>query len=498
MLRKVGQIPLKMMAAKIGYLARILLPWILIVLFSYWYMRLAYLNELHLRNGIDLGTYNQILYNLSTGEMPPFNSLKGQIAWGDHAHFIMLLFVPLYLIWSSPYLLLTVQVLVLTTSAWPIYRIALKKLRSMWLAGVICSSYLTFFGVQYAIDFDFHANTLTAAALAWWLYAYSYRKWWLYWGMLLVGLLTREDAATFFIAICIYWLIFSFKKRWKLAAVTGLVALVYFFTVSYFIMPKWTPGGGALNYFDAVGENRSPVAIVWWFITNPVQIIQEFTSDGKHKTLRALAQSYGYMPLFSPFTYLAVLPNLLARFLSEEYQRHGLSFHYNASLVSVLAFGAILGVQNLQRLLKKISPSKVMVGGLNVALSLVIMLGVYGVSWKDPDLPLHKLSAPEFVSPEFQPVASHPALEIVKTMIPRDKSVAASSGLVPWLSDRPFIYNFPDPLPKQPMWVVLSPEFNTWPLPKGEVLSYIDEFQQNESFKMYWSDYGIYVFKRIK
>jgi hypothetical protein len=82
-------------------------------------------------------------------------------------------------------------------------------------------------------------------------------------------------------------------------------------------------------------------------------------------------------------------------------------------------------------------------------------------------------------------------------MIPKNKSVSAASGLVPQLSTRQYIYNFPDPLPKKPQWVILSDEFNTWPLHKGEMTEYIDKYKEDKEYEMVYGEYSIYAFKKI-
>lgn len=474
-----------------------LLPWIFIVIFSYQYIRLSFLNEIHLRNGIDLGTYNQILYNINQGEIPPFNSLKGQIAWGDHAHFIMLLLAPIYRLLPGPHIILVIQVLAITTSAWAIYKIAQDKLKNYLFSFAILISYLMFFGIQYALDFDFHANVLTAATLAWSLYAIHFRKWDLFWITFIIGLLTREDAALFYFMIGLYFAIFRWKEKKKLAVPVMAISLIYFLIVVYKLMPQWTPGGVPVAYFDAAGDDRSVFGILKWFLKNMFEIFKEIFGDGtKRSTAKNLVQAFGYLPLFSPLTYLAAAPNLFARFLSGEYQRHLMSFHYNASLVSILSYGAILGTSNLTKLVKKFLPVKNYIWIVPTLAALILAYGTYASSWRDTDLPLHKLSKPEFTDAKYQPLGASGALQIIKTMIPADKSVSASSGLVPQLSGRPYIYNFPEPLPKEPMWLVLSSEFNTWPLKKGEIQSYIEDFKNNPKWNLIYADQGIYVFKR--
>jgi uncharacterized membrane protein len=424
--------------------------------------------------------------------------------------------------------------------------------------------------------------------LAWSFYAFHFRKYPLFWFTVIIGLLTREDAALFYAMFGIYIILFesgfakktivfarrvfashriseakqspktnllSFLKLSNLdvrrvfaskatprtslglaikqspnpssvrlcepshqrgeaisknepslflknpqsiqALVLIIISLVYFFVVTYILMPKWTPGGGALTYFDAAGSQKGFGHLIIWFVSHPIQLVKEiFATETNRNTIRQLFQSFGFLSLFSPVTYLMLAPNFVARFLSEEYQRHLMSFHYNASLASILAYSAILGTSNIKRLFTRLLPKRG-VGMIVVSLMAVaILTGTYYSSWKDRDLPLHKLQQPEFTEPKYQPVLSAGALAIVKQMIPKNKSVSAASGLVPQLSTRQYIYNFPDPLPKQTQWVVLSAEFSTWPLHKGEMLEYIDTYKADPAYETVWQDYGIFAFKK--
>ena len=324
--------------------------WVVIAAASVVYIYLGYVNLAHLRSGFDLGTYTQILHNVSEHRIPPHNTLKGVVAWGDHAHFVMALFAPLFTLYPDPMFVVGLQVLAVTTSAYALYAIARRRSRNYLFAWAVTISYLLFFGVQHALDFDFHANTLTAAALAWSFYALEFRYWKLYWIMLGIGLLTREDAPVFYIMLSIYMAFVYRRQYWKQTAITATVSAVYFFTVAYWIMPMWQPAGKPLAYFDVPESTYDPLNLAIWLITHPVLIWQNMTdTDIARRTMVNLFASFGYLPLASPFTYLLALPNFLARFLSGEPQRHMMKFHYSVSLVSILSYGSILATDWMSR-----------------------------------------------------------------------------------------------------------------------------------------------------
>lgn len=482
--------------------ALVFLPWIIITVFSVAYAALAVVREVSLQHSIDLGTYTQLLYNVSHGHFPPFNTLKGMVAWGDHAHFILVLFVPLY--WLSPnqYAPLALQVAAVTTAGWPLFQVAQRRGRSLLFSSAVLLAYLLFFGVQYALSFDFHANTLTAAAFAWTLYAFEFRRWPLYWLTVSLGLLTREDAPTLYAAWAL-WLWLAYQRRWwRAALVTWLISVGYFLLVGYLIMPRWTPGGTPLAYFDIPDAARGPLEVSWWLLRNPVTVWQNMVATtAARETMRHLFQSFGWLPLLSPFTYVTAAPNFLGRFLSGEEQRYLMDGHYGVSLASLLAYGSILATATAARLASALNRwlhywwiSRL----VPAAAAGILLLGTLGSSWASPQLPLRRLLAGRLAADEIAAVADRAALAArLRAAIPIQESVSASAGLVPALAGRPAIYLFPEPRDRAPRWYVLSNQANFWPLERGEVSRAIVRLRADPFYQEVAAEDGIYVFYRV-
>jgi len=472
-----------------------LLPWLIIAYFSYQYIQLAWLNELHLRNSLDLGIFHQAVYQISQGDLLPHSSLKQQIIWGDHANFILFPIALIYRFLPDVRTLLIIQALTITTSAWPVFKLAQAKIKNYLFSLAIIFSYLLFFGFQYALDNDFHPSALAAAAIAWALWAAHTKKQKTYWLIFALGLAIQEDIALIFVVLGIYF--FLTKKR-KLGLLTSLLALAYFIIITFFIMPIWTPHHAAVGHFDIAGVEGSTWHKATHIILNPIDTTKQLIDQPqKRHSLKTIFQSHGYLPLASPATYLLTSPSIVSRFLSARYTRWQIGFHYNATLAPLLAYGTILTTYWIRKAAIKVSQEKLFHLLITTLLAIALLYGTYASSWRDPDLPLHKLSHPEFTEREFQPVMSRPALEIIKAMIPPEKSVSVASGLLPTLSGRPFVYSYPEPFPKQTKYVVLSTEFNTWPLPKGEMEAVIDEFRDNPNYTLFWDDFGIVGFKKI-
>jgi uncharacterized membrane protein len=251
------------------------LPWLIIGYFSYQYIRLGLLNELHLRNGLDLGIYHQAIFHVSNFELPNI-TLKGRVMWGDHANFFFYLLAPIYRLVPDVRTLLIIQALAMTTSAWAMFKVAQKLVRNYLFSLVILAGYLLFFGVQYALDFDFHPSVFTGAAIAWLIYAFTYSKWKLYWMFLFFGLLTQEDAAPMLFMIGLY---LAFTKRRAVGIMTMILSICYFFLIGFYVMPIWTPNNQPLTHFDVSTYGDTPLENFFGLLAHPTNTIQSMISE---------------------------------------------------------------------------------------------------------------------------------------------------------------------------------------------------------------------------
>src|SRR5262249_10491321 len=138
-------------------------------------------------NGEDLGIMDQATWNLLHGSMlhqTICNSLTDTNCYGLNGinrfaiHFEPILFPVslLYLIWSDPKALIILQVLVVASGAFPVFLLARLRLRNAWAAVPFALLYLLDPTQQFAVNFDFHAVTLTTALLLFALYFLYARK----------------------------------------------------------------------------------------------------------------------------------------------------------------------------------------------------------------------------------------------------------------------------------------------------------------------------------
>ena len=146
-----------------------------ILLFSLYFIYDGFLrhdNYFSLR--LDLGNMDQTVWNVLHGHGftltdPVGTTQESRLA--VHADFLLVLLAPFYLLWSSPKMLIIIQVIALALGALPIYWLGKKILKSKPLALLFSIAYLLYPTLQLNALHDFHATSLTTTFL---LFAYWY------------------------------------------------------------------------------------------------------------------------------------------------------------------------------------------------------------------------------------------------------------------------------------------------------------------------------------
>ncbi|MGZ3676397.1 MAG: DUF2079 domain-containing protein, partial [Ktedonobacterales bacterium] len=452
-------------AAPTGRLAKICFAVVCLMAVAFVVYFAAYtfaLHDAYLTFAEDLGIMDQALWNTVHGaplHQTICNSVSDTNCLGDISrlaiHFEPIMFVIslLYVVVPSPKTLQLLQALVVASGAFPAYWLASRKLRSA-LAGVAFAAiYLLYPALQAAVTYDFHAVTLSAAFLMFALYFMLARN---NVGLVIACVLamsTKEEVPLDVIMIGLS--VALLQRRWRLGA--GLVALaLVWIGIEFPIMHAASPLGA------------SPTAGRYDYLkhSSVTSILRDHVFDHQGiYYLRSLLSPVAYLPLLCPWALAIAAPAIGLNLLSDyPAMRTGL-YHYNAEIVPVLVFSAIEAVAllaaiggwlahrygpavlqrvtvpqqvtllraSVERRLGTISFARVVMAALTL---LALFFGIYeqgghgylpwanGVSW--PEQTAHTRLADKLLR-----------------LIPADASVSAQAALVPHVSHRRFIYQFP-------------------------------------------------------
>ncbi len=418
----------------------------------------------------DMGIMDQVVWSLLHGQLfhqTICNIVSDTNCYGFAGfsrfaiHFEPILF-PIslsYLIWAGPKTLLVIQTLVVASGAYPAFWLARLRLRNDLAAVVIALLYLLYPAQQQASIFEFHAVTLTAALLLFTLYfMYTRRTVWLF-VFAILSMACKEELPVV-IACFGLWSIL-FQHRWRSGL--GLVALATAWVVVELLMFRlFSPTGRPLLASRYAYLGSGPLQIVLHIVRHPLSMLHQHVLEHNHlQYLRTLLGPAGYLPLLAPWVLVLAVPSMALNLFSADLNQYLGIFQYSAEIVPVLIFATIeaivviiwLAQWFVRRIREQNEQAQVQVGEKPVAASwrlerwirpasLVVLLGfvlfnVVSVDFTYGALPFSR----GFGWPH---VTAHDALaQRFIEMIPASASVSAQSTLVPHISERTNIYQFP-------------------------------------------------------
>ena len=285
----------------------------------------------------DLGIFEEAIRNYAHLHAPVAD-LKGPGAnlLGDHFSPIIATLAPVYRVFPTPVTLLTAQAVLFAVSSVPVTRLAARLLgRTSGVA--IGAAYGLSWGVQRAVDFDFHEIAFAVPLIAFALEAVVRQRWRaaFWWSVPLV--LVKEDLGITVAAIgvLLLWQVPKDDGRLRRAlglTVFGIAAFVLTVTV---IIPAFNAGGG-YDYWTKIGESDGPGWTTHWF-------------DIKLKTvLWLLFPTTGLLALRSPLLVVA-LPTLAWRFASGDEHYWSTDWHYSAVVMPVIFLALVDAMDRCRR-----------------------------------------------------------------------------------------------------------------------------------------------------
>ncbi|MEV6010147.1 DUF2079 domain-containing protein [Streptomyces sp. NPDC051976] len=303
-------------------------PWLLSAVFFVLYAALSVTRYRRmLTMSWDLGIFEEAIKGyahlhapIADLKGPGFNEL------GDHFSPITALVSPFYRVFPSPVTLLVAQAVLFALSAVPITRVAAWALgrRRGLMVGV---AYGLSWGVQRAVDFDFHEVAFAMPLLAFALEALIRRRWHtaMWWSLPLV--LVKEDLGA---SVALIGLVVLLRAREDDEG-TGprtsayAIALMAFGVLSSALEIKvliphfYGPGYDAFNHINGDGALTGHIPV-----------------DTAIRTLLwILVPAGGLLALRSPLM-LVALPTIGWRFISHYPENWGTAWHYSAVLMPVV------------------------------------------------------------------------------------------------------------------------------------------------------------------
>ncbi|MBI2593660.1 DUF2079 domain-containing protein [Candidatus Daviesbacteria bacterium] len=421
-------------------------------------------------HAFDLGIYTQSTYLYGQGIF--YNTLKHMNLLGDHFGPILIFFAPLYRIFPSPVTLLIIQALFVSLASIPIYLVSLNLLKNKLLSFLVSLSYLTSIGVLTAINFDFHLATISVLPLSLIVYFWHFKRWKFYWITLVFSLLFKEDIPIFIFGLGLFQLL----KKQRLAGISTLIfSVISFIFIKFFLMPLIWEGADQAYISTSILPLTSPLELIYLLIIRPgIFLDQLFNSQVKLGTFFALYKGFAFMPILSPFSWLAVFPYLYLRFTSSYIQMWGTEFHHNINLEPFLAYSAIFGIKSFN------IPHK------PVIILLLFFLFTSGLAPNSLIISTLQSKPPDLS--RFNYINN--GLKI----IPKNSPVSAQSPIVPHLINREKIYLYPEILDSE--YIVVDTSLAYYFMGPGELQQRLADLKQDQAWQEIHQEKSLHIFKR--
>ena len=458
-------------------------------------------------NACDLSIVDYGFYSTLKGEVmaDPFHqyafgrwvSDKGMLSyapgrvkgWESHfaVHFtpILFLFIPIYIIFPGPLVLLYIEVVAIGLSALFLYLIAQSAFKDQFFPALVAIIYLFFRQQLIGLMHDFHTELLFPVFLLGAYYFLAVRKRpFLFLLFLSLALLVKEDIGIYLFFFGIF-AAFKLKER-RLGLLTSAAALGYVLLALTLIIPFFRHQSGASGFYlygSIYGqEGGSLFQIMANILAHPALLFQgiDFGSF-----LRILAWNILlpllFVPLLSWFG-LLLIPPLAVMLFSKIPQMYTFGIHYSMIFLPFLFLALIYGMKNLREVWDRRFQGERR-GGV-IVLSLALLLGNLANSnfWRT-------------IQPSrYRALSSYSDAKQLMAMIPPEASVAAQSALIPHLPKRKAI----DMLPafNKDEYILVHGGVNLWPYKREEFENFLRSIERSQAYDLIGQRGEVRLYKR--
>ncbi|MEX2268285.1 MAG: DUF2079 domain-containing protein [Acidimicrobiia bacterium] len=376
----------------------------------------------------DMGIHDQSVWLLAHGR--DFMTVRGLDVFGHHATPAYYLLVPAYWLGAGPDFLNLFQVSALALGTIPLYLLARDRGLSPWVGAALGSALLLHPAVQFFSWELFHPEVVAITPLLCAYLCASRRswRWFAFWAVLAVS--WKEDVA---LAVMVLGLLVALRWNRRIGLATAGVALGWFVLWTVMLFPAIN-GGHVQSEGIYQGVGGSAGGMVDTLFNDPGAITSHvFSSESGDFAFRLLAP-FGFIPLLAPLVLLIGLPQFLLDVLTDAGWTRVIQHHYAALCVAALALASVEGVAFAGRRLGR--------NALVAACCLVVAGGIFGtLSW-----------GPSPVSSKYEggwwPAPTDPRIDAKRAaiaLVPDDAVVTATYGMLPQLSQRAEIYDYPNP-----------------------------------------------------
>ena len=253
----------------------------------------------------------------------------------------------------------------------------------------------------------------------------------------------KEDAALALIGLGVVLAIRGDRRE---GGITAAVSVIWFALCEKVIIPHANGGLGAFyqDFYGGLGNSVGEIAFN--AVRHPSRILRVMTNGESRTYYKQLLGPFGYVPLAAPLVLLVALPHLTVNTISTFSNTHNIRFQYSALVTAALAIGAVEACAALST----------RQGFRRFLVGLVAASALASNATQSPSPLSHEYRTGIWAAWRPRQASAERAVQ----RVPRGAGVAASYSLVPHLTHRVHIYEWPNP------WIVANWGIHGERLPK--------------------------------
>jgi uncharacterized membrane protein len=414
-----------------------LLVWVGMAAFAAEFTSLSILRHRAFNTGrFDLGNIVQAIWTTAHGHgfLQQTNLHGEQISrLGSHFEPILAVFAPLWLLWPSPYMLLTVQAVVLATGALPVFWLARKHIGSERAALGLSLVYLIYPPLQWLALDEFHPGALACPLL---LFAFWYLdedRLVLFGVFALLACLTREEMPLIVAGMGIWYALR--RKNWVFGLGVAAAGIALTAVIVSFVTPHFRHGASLSFYGRYKDLGGSPLQAAKMIFTHPIRVLQIAFDHRGIRYLFDLVLPLAGVCLLAPLALIPALPLLAINLLSSAFGQTSIHFHYTAGEIPILLAATVLGTAWLAGKRPRLAV------WITAGVLAAVIIGNYALG----PLPMWRhVPGGEKLGADRSDVARHDHVaDRALRFIPPGAVVSATNNLGAHLSARPRFLSFP-------------------------------------------------------
>jgi uncharacterized membrane protein len=454
-----------------------------IVVWIAWFWRLPLLRHERFGTfGFDLGIYDQGAWLLSQFR-DPFVTVRGLELYGHHMNVILLLVAPFYRLGAGVPFLLSVQLLAQASGAVAMFLLGRDLLRSRWCGVALAVALLLNPTYQWLMWEFFHPDAVAIGPLLFAYWAARERRWGWFTVAAVIALMCKEDVA---LAIVVLGLLVAFRLRgdrrhlavgfglvalgllipvvvrtsgdwkfapallfigagivialmpradWRIGTAIALVAGAWFILATQILIPRFNGVGRFYDAFFGPELGETPSEIARNVASHPSLAIERMTEASRQTWYWRMLAPFALLPLVYLRALAIAAPMIAVNVLTAFPYTRDYRYHYSALVVAGCAVATVEAIAFMQRF----SDGNTAVRNLGVGLTLGAAL-VTSVLWGASPLARDYESIWPLHADAHEAVRRH-AIDL----LPADAAVSAPYNIVPHITHRERVYEFPVP-----------------------------------------------------